>query len=144
MFDQSKADAICRRLENGESLRSAATAEGTTHSVVLFWAKERPEFADQYARAREIGYALLADEIIAISDENDFEPVPGESGDDPKEVRFDSAAVARNRLRVDSRKWMLSKMLPKVYGDKLAVEHSGSVGIADTLRQARERRRSKA
>jgi hypothetical protein len=40
---------------------------------------------------------------------------------------------------VDTRKWMLSKMLPKVYGDKLALEHSGSIGLSERIKRAEQR-----
>ena len=50
----------------------------------------------------------------------------------------------RSRLQIDARKWLLSKMLPKKYGDKQQLEHSGSISIADTLREARERRKDDA
>jgi hypothetical protein len=107
MFDQAKADRICERLAKGESLRKAAEAEDESHSTVLYWEATRPEFADQYARARKIGYALLAEELIEIAD--------------------GATDWQRDRLRLDTRKWLLSKMLPKVYGDKLDLNHSGSV-----------------
>jgi hypothetical protein len=38
--------------------------------------------------------------------------------------------IARNRLRVDTRKWMLAKMLPKVYGEKITQEVTGKDGGA--------------
>ena len=43
--------------------------------------------------------------------------------------RVDSAAVQHQRLRVDARKWLLSKIVPKVYGDRVAVDHAGGVAI---------------
>ena len=46
-------------------------------------------------------------------------------GDDVPE---DNAAVAKARLRSDSRKWLLSKALPKVYGDRIAAEITGKDG----------------
>lgn len=42
--------------------------------------------------------------------------------------RLSNEAIARNRLRVETRKWMLSKMLPKMYGDKVTTEHTGKGG----------------
>ena len=108
-------------------MRSAAKAEGKDPSTILRWTEANETFSQQYARARDIGYKLLGDEIVSISDEADYEPVPGADGES-KEVRFDATAVARNRLRVDSRKWMLSKMLPKLYGDKTTVEGPGPNG----------------
>lgn len=125
MFDQAKADAICARLAQGESLRKACEAEDGPHpATILRWVDANQEFAQQYAQAREIGYSLLADEILEISDESAIE-----AKYDGEDVRLDLSAtgVARNRLRVDSRKWMLSKMLPKRFGDKIDVNHSGGV-----------------
>ena len=125
MFDQAKADAICARLAQGASLRKACEAEGGPHAAtVLRWVEANEGFAQQYAQAREIGYSLLADEILEISDEADVE-----AKYDGEEIRLDLSAtgVARNRLRVDSRKWMLSKMLPKRFGEKIDLNHSGGI-----------------
>jgi hypothetical protein len=116
MFTQEVADAVCKSLSEGLSLRKSAAAAGIDPSTVLRWEDAFPEFAQQYARARLAGYKLLADEIIEISDDASGDVIETEHG--PK---VDSEFVARSRLRVDSRKWMLSKMLPKVYGDKLAI-----------------------
>ena len=124
MHPPEAREAICARLAAGESLRKAADAEGVAPSTVLLWVNTDAAFSEQYARAREIGYRLLADEIIEISDEAEFEPVKGPDGE-TLEVRIDATTVARNRLRVDARKWMLSKMLPKVYGDKMQMTGDG-------------------
>jgi hypothetical protein len=123
-FDQDKANAICEALAAGESLRKAAKAQGIDPSTVLKWEDANAEFAQQYARARVTGYKLLADEIIEISDDSSRDVIDTEHG--PK---TDSEVVARSRLRVDSRKWMLSKMLPKVYGDKIDMNHSGELTV---------------
>lgn len=119
-FNQDTADKVCQLLEDGKSLRAAATEAGTTHSTILAWVKENTAFANQYTHAREVGYKLLADEIIDISDEKEVQV--RYDGEDTT-LDLSPTAVARNRLRVDTRKWMLSKMLPKIYGDKLDMNH---------------------
>ena len=48
-------------------------------------------------------------------------------------------AIDRSRLHVDTLKWYLSKLAPKRYGERLAVEHSGTVSIAERLRAGRKR-----
>ena len=117
-FNQVAADAVCDLIRDGKSLRAACRELELAPSTILLWSKENKEFSEQYARAREVGYKLLADEIIDIADEKEVQ------------VRYDGedtildlspTAIARNRLRVDTRKWMLSKMLPKIYGDKLEI-----------------------
>mgnify|MGYP000700467707 CR=1 FL=1 len=115
-FNQEKADDVCIALEDGVSLRAAAESVGESARTVLNWTKANPEFLTQYTRAREIGYLLLADKILDISDEKEVEA--RYDGEDVR-LELNATAVARNRLRVDTRKWMLSKMLPKIYGDKL-------------------------
>jgi hypothetical protein len=116
MFNQTIADSICELIQQGQSLRSACAENQIAPSTVLGWVSAYSTFSEQYAKAREIGYKLLADEILSIADEKDVEVKY--DGDDVK-LDLSPTAIARNRLRVDTRKWMLSKMLPKVYGDKL-------------------------
>lgn len=109
---------VCARLEQGEALYRACVAEGTTNPTFLRWMAEDAALADKYTRAREIGLHLMAQQIIDISDEQEVE-----ARHQGEEVRLDlsATAVARNRLRVDARKWLLSKMLPRVYGEKIAI-----------------------
>ena len=122
MFTQEKADAICARLAEGLSLRKACAAEGMAPMTVLGWVDANEAFSVQYAQARARGYQLLADEIIEISDDSSRDIIDTEHG--PK---TDAEVVARSRLRVDSRKWMLAKMLPKIYGEKIDHNVTGSI-----------------
>ena len=77
-------------------------------------------FREQYTHAREIQFEHMAEDIMDISDE-----LPSMTA----EGKYDSAAVQHQRLRVDSRKWLLSKLAPKKYGDKVGVEHSGGMSL---------------
>lgn len=107
-FTKVLADAICARLADGETLRAICRDKDMPpESTVRTWALDNKDFYAQYARAREIGYQGLADELTEIADDTKGDP-------------------ARDRLRVDTRKWLLSKALPKVYGDK--IEHTGPAG----------------
>ena len=120
---------ILDRLAAGESLRAICRTEGfPTEGTVRLWAREEP-FATQYAQAREAGYGRMADELLEIADDgtNDTYLVKARNGEDDEE-RVNHDHIARSRLRVDTRKWLLSKMLPKVYGDK--VELSGKLNVS--------------
>jgi hypothetical protein len=125
-------ERICTLLEEGKSLRAAAKEIGFAASTVLLWEDNDPEFAERYARARLIGYKLLADEILEISDDGRNDTYTDDEGN----KRTDQDVIARSRLRVDSRKWMLAKMLPKVYGDKLDLNHSGSIAVPREMTEA--------
>lgn len=122
VFDPEIANIILLRLSNGETLSSICKTEGMpVSSTVRRWAMDLDHpFAAQYAHAREIGYHEMADEIRDIGDDgrNDWMLRHGE---DDAGWRENGETVARARLRVETRKWLLSKALPKIYGDKLAL-----------------------
>ena len=110
MFTQEKADAVCMAIAAGSSLRKASEAAGVSHSSVLTWAREKPEFANQYARARDIGVDVEFDALSEIQDEA---PERGPSG------AVDAGWVAWKRLQIDTKKWEIAKKAPKKYGDKV-------------------------
>ena len=104
------AARICDLLASGESLRSICAADDMpAQSSVFLWLQKHSEFSEQYARAREAQMELWAGQIVEIADE---------TNDD----------VQRARLRVDTRKWLMSKLAPKKYGDKVTNEHTGPDG----------------
>lgn len=113
------ADVICQRLAEGESLNAICKTKGyPAESTVRAWAlDDRNGFSAKYARAREIGYDRLAEEILAIADtpRTGTKSVSKATGLEVTEGDM----IEHRRLQVEARKWMLSKMLPKRYGDKL-------------------------
>lgn len=78
-------------------------------------------FLDNYIRAREVRADRIFEEILEIADESDNDTITTQEG---KEV-FNSEFAARARIRIDARKWMLGKMQPKKYGDKLDITSDG-------------------
>jgi hypothetical protein len=129
VYTAELAARICEGLAEGRSLRDVCTDEGMpTETAVRMWALEdREGFSSHYSRAREIGYHRMADELLGIADDghNDW---MARRGDDDAGWTANGEHIQRSRLRVDTRKWMLSKVLPKIYGDKL--EHTGPGGGA--------------
>ena len=124
-MNQLIADAVLAELSIGKSLREACRlVDGAKVPTVLLWVDQHKEFAEQYAQARARGYQLLADELLSIADDGSNDTYMTDNG-----PTTNQDVIARSRLRVDTRKWMLSKMLPKVYGDKIDHEHSGTVKL---------------
>jgi hypothetical protein len=120
-------DTICERITLGESMRSICRDEDMPAVSTIFkWLREVDGFSEQYTRAREQQADTYADEIVDIADET--ETVVKDMGGGTTAVVFDSTAVARNRLRMDARKWVAAKLKPKKYGDKQAIEHTGKDG----------------
>ncbi|WP_216818578.1 hypothetical protein [Solirubrum puertoriconensis] len=139
-FSPEIAQRICLLLMEGMSLRRICQLEGMpAKGTVLSWLSKGKDddaegvfaaFQDQYARARQVQAETLVDEIIDIADNrpvDDIEAQPdtlhGERGAFPNKEW-----MQRSALRVDARKWYAAKVLPKKYGDKQQVEHSGADG----------------
>lgn len=106
-YGQETADAICERLADGESLRSICRDEAMpSTSTVCKWLGKNADFAEQYARARELQADALFDDILDIAD---------------KGAKALDAAEDR-RIQIEARKWMAGKLKGK-YSDK--VKHVG-------------------
>ncbi len=119
------AARICMRLSEGESLRSICnddTMPGLRTVMRWLFDGDHEEFWQQYARAREAQAEVRADEIVDIADDvsSDF------TTDKDGKAVADHENIQRSRLRVDARKWIAAKLLPKKYGDKL--QHTGEGG----------------
>lgn len=121
-FSKTLADRICEELTKGRTLRDVCRDDDMpSEAVVRAWALDDIQgFSAQYTRAREIGYQTMADEVLDIADDgtNDYITIQTKRG---TKVVLDQEHVARSRLRFDARRWMLSKALPKLYGDKIAL-----------------------
>lgn len=114
------ADSILTAIAGGESLNSITKRDGMpAYWTVLRWLNDDAAFSAKYAEAKQTCAEKYADEIIEIAD-------------DDKEDARNSVAVQRSRLKVDARKWVAAKLLPKKYGDapaQIAVQTNVNVGI---------------
>lgn len=128
---------ICEAIVSGKAIRQVCDEVEIGVTTLFRWLDENEEFRQRYARSKDLQAELMADEIKSIADENPVCEVPTKSGD--VFTSTDRGGVERNRLRVDSRKWIASKLLPKRYGDKLAVEHDVSNELADKMIEAQKR-----
>ena len=120
------AEEICERLSKGETLRSICRdGHMPTETAVRKWALEDKDgFYAIYRAARDIGLDAMADEVIDIADDStkDFIAQLSEDGEEI-EQRPDHEHINRSRLRVDTRKWYLSKLAPKRYGERTQVDN---------------------
>jgi hypothetical protein len=100
----------------------ACEKAGVPISTFMGWVSDDPDIAERYAHAREILIEKMAEDLLMISDEPVNVNAHGTT---------DNGAVQKQRLQVDTRKWLLSKLAPKKYGDKveLATEGKNQVQI---------------
>jgi hypothetical protein len=138
-------EGVCTLLEQGMSLTEACkkVPDAPLPSSVLKWIDQDPQgLGQRYALARETGYRLLGDEITRIASEthaivyvqkrdaagNLMHDEDGEPLLEKAMAPLSADVMAHKRLMVDTLKWKLAKMLPKIYGDKVTQEHTGAGG----------------
>jgi len=123
-YTEAIAEEICDRIASGESLMSICRSPHMpTDNLVRFWVVNDAAdkqgtgkgFAARFMRARELGLDRMAEEVIEIGDA-DYRGPDG---------LVDNAAIQQARLRSDNRRWLLSKALPKKYGDRVTAEITG-------------------
>ena len=108
-YTKKLADEICSLLSSGKSIREVCEKPGMPSPATIFnWLldEDKEEFLENYERAQEARADMMFEELISIADSK-------------------NKNVMRDRLRVDTRKWVLSRMKPKKYGDKLDVTSGG-------------------
>lgn len=119
-FTQEIADLICEGLAEGHSLRKLCQADNMPNAgTVCRWLASNEAFREQYAHAREAQAETLFDEMLDIADDGRNDKYTDDNGNE----RTDQDVIARSRLRVETRKWMAGKLKPKVYGDKIDLNH---------------------
>ncbi|WP_315928880.1 terminase small subunit protein [Mesorhizobium sp. SP-1A] len=141
-FTEEIADTICERLAEGESLRSICRDEGMpSTSSVCRWLAAREGFREQYARARELQADALFDEAQDIANTL-VEGVKTKVTSDGKTEVTRGDMIEHRRLQVDVRKWMVGKLAPKKYGDKLALTDADGRPLTVNVVQRAERKPS--
>jgi len=124
----------------GRSLRSVLRDSGMPNRDTVYqWIIEDKKKSDQYARAADIRADEIFDEMMNISDETDSDVI---TLDDGRKV-VNNNVISRDRLRIDTRKWILSKMNPKKYGEKLDFSsNDGSMTPRPLTKEERENRKA--
>lgn len=121
-YTREIGDRICMLLADGVPVRHIAKMPGMpTRGTIKNWVtRDHDGFAARYQRAYRLGLDEMADELLEIADDGarDYK-----AGPDGREVP-DHDHIQRSKLRVDTRKWLLSKRLPKEFGDRIDVNAS--------------------
>lgn len=128
-YTEEVANEICMRIAEGESLLAICKDDHlpcrkTVHDWIV---NDLHGFSNRYARAKEACIDRMAEEIIEIADTPEIgtKTVSKATGMETTEGDM----VEHRRLKIDARKWYLSKVAPKKYGDKLDLNHTGGVTV---------------
>lgn len=117
-------NSIIEEISSGRSMRSVLLDPGMpVLSTIYNWIENDELKQKQYARACEIRADKIFDEIIEISDSTDDDIINLDNG----KQAINHHVINRDRLRVDTRKWALSKMNPKKYGDRIEIDNKHEI-----------------
>lgn len=125
-------EIIIERVSNGDSLKMVIESDERVPKRMTVYSWLNPEsdyfdneFSENYARAREERADTIFDEMIEIADDgrNDYQEKLISEGESVPV--FNPENVQRSRVRIDTRKWILSRMNPKKYGDKTDITTGG-------------------
>lgn len=109
VYDTAKVDTILARIADGDSQDAVCKEVGISPTIFRVWVlDDKDGLAAKYARARAMQMEAHEQRILDAAYEDD----------DPN----------RSRLKIDAHKWLMSKLLPKKYGDKQQVELTGKDG----------------
>ena len=110
---------VCELMIEGVSLRKISEMSGMPSRRAIFnWLKDNDEFRERYEVARLMQVEYWAHEIIEIADEISGDIIINEHG----ERVVDYENINRARLKIDARKWLMSKLHPRRYGDRVAAD----------------------
>jgi hypothetical protein len=118
------SQAVLDGMRSGLSALKSCQAAGVHQSTFNDWLNDDAKLAAEYARAREDLIERMAQEVLELSD-SDVGFLP--------DGKKDWAAVQKHKLQVDTRKWLLSKLAPKKYGEKLEVSGDPSSPLVQRI-----------
>lgn len=115
-FDPDLGRRVCERIIEGESLRRITAEDGMpSRGMLMRWLAANPEFRMEYRQARLLAAELMADELLDLADDASRDWIEDSKGD----LKLDREAVLRSRLRIETRQYLLGKLLPRTYGARI-------------------------
>ena len=119
IFTEILAAKICQRIADGESIRAICSDPDMPSTTAVFrWiaSGKYDGFRQLYEASMQIRLETLGDGLIELADA----PIERNAAG-----AIDSAAVQMRRLQIETRRWILSKLLPRKYGDRMGLDHQG-------------------
>ena len=128
-YTKELGETICKRIALGESVRKIVKDEDMPSSSMIYrWLldEDKKEFWEQYEKAINARAELMFEELLDIADDGQNDYVEKQLGDSDVSITVPNTEhIQRSRLRVDTRKWYLSKVMPKKFGEKMDVTSGG-------------------
>lgn len=112
MTPEQLEEFVLESLSEGSLLSEIAAQVDMKRTTLYMRMQARPELIDAYARAREQGLIARGEELTAKTRRKLPTLMNG---------AIDPAAVSQLKLEIETEKWIIAKLVPKIFGDKLAI-----------------------
>jgi replicative superfamily II helicase len=118
-YDAKLVEDMLAEIAEGNPASKVCKKYNVSRTAFHEWVK-RKEWIDKYARAVDERAYKIFEEILEIADDKseDIVIIDGKK-------YMNAEFVQRSRLRIDARKWFLSKMLPRKFGEKIDITTNG-------------------
>jgi hypothetical protein len=114
-YSEAVIEEICSRMSRGESLPQICRDPAMPNRWTVYdWLKRYPQFLERFNTARQRLYDYWSDDLIAIADDS--------TKDYDENGRLDEERIARDRVRIDTRKWLLCHLSREKFGDHRLVQ----------------------
>lgn len=143
-------NTVCDRIARGELVKDVCAELQIDPAQIRQWTAVDETLATLYTRARIDQAHAFAEQAISIADGADdetqgrIEAMASAVANVDKDFEKDrilnalaAAAVQRDRIRVDARKWMASKLAPKLYGERQQVDVDVTITLDVLVAQSR-------
>ena len=129
-YTEALADEIVADISKGVTLADICRRDHMPdRSTVYAWKRNDDAFSQRIERAREEGFDAIAEDCFAIAEAGSNDYVVKKRPDGSEYDAFDSEHVQRSKLRIETRLKLLAKWDPKRYGDKIDLNHGGSLTV---------------
>lgn len=135
-YSDELADEICEAIGTDSKGIQALCNENPhwpTRKTIMKWIIKHPHFGDKYTKAKVHQVEAIVDEILDIADDTSRDTIIKKNKDGSEYEVCNTEWINRSRLRVDTRKWLASKLAPKIYGEKIQNSSPESQSLLQNL-----------
>lgn len=134
LYDHDQALEICEKIATSVmSIKDLCklNTNWPKQTTIMKWRIANKDFATLYETAKKDQVENLVDECLEIADNSSNDLITDEFGN----TRANTELVQRSKIRIDTRKWLASKLAPRIYGERIAVDNKITISHEDALKE---------
>ena len=138
MYDKELAERVCMEISTSSDSVDRicyANPEFPSPRTIFRWRVEFPEFNRLYMISRQHQVEVLIDEILEIADNKTYDTKEVERKDGSTYEVCNLEWIVRSKIRIDTRRWLATKLCPNLYGDRVYNENNLTIRHEDALKE---------